>query len=243
VPIFRYFWFMCAAVMGVNVIIWHRLLAERVTRGALTREEAYRFTRGAAFWLVCPCLVLGSIALAAGWSDPFCAGVLTFRGLPSAATSLVILALGSIFFGWLWLGRGATVLSRVGAALTDRPDGISPGIVRIAATGALVASGVGAVTASRQVPAGCAFADPAGSALPRPGLQIVFLGLFAATWLIGGNVLVAQHYRRMGKSPWSGFQPFAFPFKDFNAKEWLTLFALAVLSLSFGAIALSLNPQ
>jgi hypothetical protein len=49
------------------------------------------------------------------------------------------------------------------------------------------------------------------------------------------NVLVAQHHRRMGKSPWSGFQAFAFPFKDLNAKEWLTLFALAVFSPSFGA--------
>jgi hypothetical protein len=230
--------------MGVNVIIWHRLLAERVERGALAPEEAHRFTRGAAFWLVGPCLVLGSIALAAGWSDPFCAGVLSFRDLPSIATSLVILGLWTIFLAWLWLGRGATVLSRVGAALTHRSgDTVSPAVVRIARTVVVVMSGVGATIGSRQVSAGCAFAQPSGSSAQMPGMQIVFLGLFAATWLIGANVLVAQHYRRIGKSPWSGFQPFAFPFKDFNAKEWLTLFALALLSLSFGAIAILVNPQ
>jgi hypothetical protein len=44
--------------------------------------------------------------------------------------------------------------------------------------------------------------------------QMVFLALFAGTWLIGGNILVARHYKRLGKSPWSGFKPFAFPFED-----------------------------
>src|SRR6266446_7894837 len=107
--------------MGVNVIIWHRLLADRVNRGALEREEVRRFTRGAAFWLVTPCLVLGSIALATGWSDPFCGGVLSFRNGASAASSLVILGLWTILLMWVWLGHGATKLSRVYAALTDRP--------------------------------------------------------------------------------------------------------------------------
>jgi hypothetical protein len=76
-----------------------------------------------------------------------------------------------------------------------------------------------------------------------PGLQLLFLALFAATWLIGGNIVVARHYRRMGKSAWSGFKPFASPWKDFNAREWLTLLALAIVSFTFGAIAISLNPE
>lgn len=76
-----------------------------------------------------------------------------------------------------------------------------------------------------------------------PGVRLLFLGLFAATWLIGGNIVVARHYRRMGKSPWSGFRPFAFPFKDFNAREWLSLLALALIAFTFGAIATSLNPE
>jgi hypothetical protein len=71
--------------------------------------------------------------------------------------------------------------------------------------------------------------------------QMIFLALFAGTWLIGGNILVARHYKRVGKSPWSGFKPFAFPFTNFNAKEWLALALLAAVSLTFGAIALSIN--
>jgi hypothetical protein len=71
--------------------------------------------------------------------------------------------------------------------------------------------------------------------------QLVLLALFAGTWLIGGNVLLVVHYRRLGRPWWSGFRPFAFPFKDFNGKEWLILVALAVLSLTFAGLALSFN--
>src|SRR5262245_4471178 len=46
----------------------------------------------------------------------------------------------------------------------------------------------------------------------------------------------------MGKSAWSGFKPFVFPFRDFNAREWLSLLALAIVSLSLVAIALC-QPQ
>jgi hypothetical protein len=56
-----------------------------------------------------------------------------------------------------------------------------------------------------------------------PPLQLLFFFLFAATWLVGGNVLVAFHYRRLGKPWWSGFKPFAFPFRRFNSREWLIL--------------------
>jgi hypothetical protein len=76
-----------------------------------------------------------------------------------------------------------------------------------------------------------------------PGLQLVFLALAAVTWLGGGNILVAYHYKRVGKSAWSGFKPFAFPLRNFNAKEWLILAGLAVLALTFGGLAISLNPR
>ena len=76
-----------------------------------------------------------------------------------------------------------------------------------------------------------------------PGPQLVFLGLFAATWLIGGNIVISRYFRRRGKSPWSGFRPFVSPWKDFNAQEWLSLLALGVVSLTFGAIALSFSPK
>jgi len=69
-------------------------------------------------------------------------------------------------------------------------------------------------------------------------LGVLFLGLAAMTWLVGGNILVASHYRRLGKSPWSGFRPFAFPFKNFNAKEWAILAVLLVSAFTLGAIGL-----
>jgi hypothetical protein len=74
-----------------------------------------------------------------------------------------------------------------------------------------------------------------------PPEQLLFLGLFAATWLIGGNILIVFHYRRLGKPWWSGFRPFAFPFKNFNRYEWLALTALGALSFVFLAIAISFN--
>ena len=72
-----------------------------------------------------------------------------------------------------------------------------------------------------------------------PAGKLLFFALFVVTWVIGGNVVVAFHYKRRGKHWASGFKPFAFPFKDFNAKEWLMMLGLAVLALTFGAIGLS----
>ena len=68
--------------------------------------------------------------------------------------------------------------------------------------------------------------------------QLWFLLLFAAIWLIGCNILFACHYKRMGKPWYWGLKPFAFPFGNFNLKEWLIFMAIAVWSLTFGFIAL-----
>lgn len=76
-----------------------------------------------------------------------------------------------------------------------------------------------------------------------PGLQLLFLALAAVTWLGGANILVAYHYKRVGKPAWSGFKPFAFPFRHFNAKEWLILAGLAALVLTLGGFSISLNPR
>jgi hypothetical protein len=61
-------------------------------------------------------------------------------------------------------------------------------------------------------------------------------------WLIGANVLAGYHYKRRGMPVESGFQPFAFPFRDFNAREWALLAMLVVSSLALaGAGAALLN--
>jgi len=67
---------------------------------------------------------------------------------------------------------------------------------------------------------------------------LVSVGLAMVVWLIGGNLLVAWHYRRMGKSAWSGLKPFAFPFKDFNSRKWIILAALAITSLMLFGFAI-----
>jgi hypothetical protein len=240
--IFRYFWFFCAAAMAVNVVMWHRRL-KASSPAIITPEETRRFTRAMGFWLATPCVVLGLIVLLAGWTDPFCAGFLSFRDVPSAATTLVVLGAWMSFLAWVWFGYGAILLSRVASALWTRRRTISPTEIQVAATALIVVAAVGGMIASRQARRSenpCALTQIAGDA-ELPGVQLLFLGLAMVTWLIGGNLIVARHYRSMGKSPWSGFEPFAFPFKDFNTAEWLSILALLILALGFLAIAVSLN--
>jgi hypothetical protein len=50
--IFRFFWFLCAAFMAVNVVIWRRRMATLVGQGAATQAEVDRFLRLALAWLV-----------------------------------------------------------------------------------------------------------------------------------------------------------------------------------------------
>jgi hypothetical protein len=74
-----------------------------------------------------------------------------------------------------------------------------------------------------------------------PALQNLYLGLAAFTWLVGGNILTALHFKRLKKPWWSEFRPFSFPFKDFNTREWLTLLGLWVLTAYFGVMAISMT--
>ena len=50
--IFKYFWFICAAVMTINLVIWRRRLATVVARGIATQAEVDTFLRGVTAWLV-----------------------------------------------------------------------------------------------------------------------------------------------------------------------------------------------
>ena len=71
-----------------------------------------------------------------------------------------------------------------------------------------------------------------------PNENAVLIGLAIATWLIGGNVVSALHYKRMGKPMWTVFTPLRPPFKDFNKTEWGMLGVLLVISMSFGIMAM-----
>jgi len=62
------------------------------------------------------------------------------------------------------------------------------------------------------------------------------LGAGILVWLIGGNVLVGYHYKRRGMPMESGFRPFAYPFKDFNVREWALLGMLAASSMALAGL-------
>lgn len=64
-----------------------------------------------------------------------------------------------------------------------------------------------------------------------PGGQVALLITGFGIWVIGVNILIARHYKRMGKPWWYGFRPFAFPLRSFTWKEWLWLIALAFFAL------------
>jgi hypothetical protein len=72
----------------------------------------------------------------------------------------------------------------------------------------------------------------------NPSFTIIFFVTGALIWLIGGNVVISLHYRRIGKSIWSGFKPFANPVKDFNNREWLRLILIALIGMAFMSLAL-----
>lgn len=84
-------------------------------------------------------------------------------------------------------------------------------------------------------------AAPVAEAALAPELtwvQVFLLALAGGTWLGGGSLLWFRHTKRVGRSWWSVLNPLQPQFRDFNTREWLILAALAVTSLSLGALAL-----
>lgn len=85
---------------------------------------------------------------------------------------------------------------------------------------------------------------PAASAAPQLSWpQILLLSVAGSLWLVGGNVLMYKHTKRMGWSFWSVLNPFQPQFRDFTAKEWVSLAALAVATLLLAALAMNIGPQ
>ena len=66
-------------------------------------------------------------------------------------------------------------------------------------------------------------------------VQLILVILGATVWLVGGNILMAAHERRVGE-PW-----FKTPFRKFNAKEWVILGLLTAVSFSLLITALNLS--
>lgn len=64
-----------------------------------------------------------------------------------------------------------------------------------------------------------------------PAAQAVLVFLFFFVPVVGGNGVVALHYRRVGKPLLKSiFDPRSFPIADFNGGEWLMLAGVFALS-------------
>jgi hypothetical protein len=153
--IFQYFWFICAGFMQINILIWKRRLAGVVERGNATQTEMEQFIRWASACLVGGPILLGVIGLMAGWSAPFCSGMLLFTDVPRTLVSVITLSGWIGLLWWVWRGNGADFLSRVAPALGQRPTydtSYSPRLVRLAVTAIVLLGGVGSVITWRMMP-------------------------------------------------------------------------------------------
>jgi hypothetical protein len=152
--VFRYFWFISAAFMLVNIVLLRRRLAVVVANGAATADEVSLLVRGIAVWLVGMPLLCGTIAMAQGWDSPFCAGTLSFGSAAQSMISIIGLSGGVVLLWWIWRGNGAELLARVGPALGQRPvydRPFSPQLVRLAVTALVLFSIVGSAMNSRML--------------------------------------------------------------------------------------------
>ena len=166
--IFRYFWFIAAGIMLINVFIWKRRLAPLVERGVVSQGEATGFLRGATIWLVGGSLVAGFISLWAGWPFPLCAGILSFADIPSMLMSVLAIAGWAALLWWVWRGNGADLLSRILPELDRRGPRFrpSPRMVRVMATALTIISGVASPILFRRMPADPAMGCPAPVTTP-----------------------------------------------------------------------------
>jgi hypothetical protein len=169
--IFQYFWFICAGFMLINILVWRQRLAGAVERGILTKTEMAQFIRWASGILVGGSILLGVIGAIAGWSSPFCAGIMLFTDVPRTLVSLITLSGWLGLLWWVWRGNGADFLSRVAPALSQRPahdTWHSPRLVRLAVTAMVVFGSVGTVVTWRMMPLppqmGCQVTAGAGQA-------------------------------------------------------------------------------
>ena len=85
---------------------------------------------------------------------------------------------------------------------------------------------------------------PADFAPPHLSLlQVVLLSVAGCLWIVGGNVLIYRHTKRMGRSFWSILNPFKPQFRDFSGYEWASLAALTGVTLLLALLAMNLDTQ
>ena len=167
--VFKYFWFLCAAFMAVNVAIWRRRLLVTVERGRATREEVEAFIRWTGLCVVGGPIALGLSELAAGWSSPFCLFTARANSVPVVTFVIMMVAGWAILLHWVWRGSGADFLGRIGSALRRGPDYekvYAPSRVRTCVTISVIICMLSPllwwVMPSTPVPEGCPIAQGTG---------------------------------------------------------------------------------
>lgn len=122
-PIFMHFWLLFGAIMLLNVAYWRRASRRYVAAGWYTDEEAGRFFRNVALWLVGYALLAELFVLWVGTADFFCA--MFHPGSRARLVGLTVnLAIWALLLRWVWLGRGGETLARF-APVTRRSTGLA----------------------------------------------------------------------------------------------------------------------
>jgi hypothetical protein len=144
-PIFRWVWLLIGAALLLTAVIWRAQLLRMQRAGEASAEDVSRFLRTVVGGGGLACAILLVLQLAAGWDNPSCAQMLPLSDRWALASRLVSLALWAATLGWLWLGDGAELISRLSPGLVRGYSGrtIPPRRLRHALTALVLLAAVG----------------------------------------------------------------------------------------------------
>jgi hypothetical protein len=122
----RHFWLVFLALMLLNIAIWRRRLQKLVAAGRASEAEVGGFLRGTTIGVIIFALTGEAIVLATGWRSPTCVYGEPWSAPGAIATWTLQIGTWALLVWWLWAGRGAETLARLGPALgrgrvRDRP--------------------------------------------------------------------------------------------------------------------------
>lgn len=142
--IFEYFWLILPVFMSINLFAWRRRMAPMLADGSITRAEVDGFTWAAGLALCAPWPLLFLVQKVSGWDSPFCVYASPLSSPGVMATVLVQALWLAAICGWVWLGGGAELLSKVSPALARRSPGrrLSPGQIRLGAVAVVLLAAI-----------------------------------------------------------------------------------------------------